>query len=81
MYEESAPFWRRLTARLLDLIFALVLTFVLVIPVGLLMFPFVPWSIATSGPGLAPRPVTSWLTSRWSRSCWCGAAARPSGRA
>lgn len=42
MHVESAPFWRRLLARLADLIFALALTFLLVIPVGLLMFPFVP---------------------------------------
>jgi uncharacterized RDD family membrane protein YckC len=42
MYFESAPFWRRLLARVLDLAFALVLTFVLVIPVSLLMFPFMP---------------------------------------
>jgi uncharacterized RDD family membrane protein YckC len=39
---ESAPFWRRLAARLLDLFFALALAFILVIPVGLLMFPFLP---------------------------------------
>jgi uncharacterized RDD family membrane protein YckC len=42
MHFEPAPFWRRLLARLLDLIFALALTFILVIPVVLLMFPFVP---------------------------------------
>jgi uncharacterized RDD family membrane protein YckC len=42
VYFESAPFWRRLLARVLDLAFALVLTFVLVIPVALLMLPFVP---------------------------------------
>jgi uncharacterized RDD family membrane protein YckC len=42
MHFESAPFWRRLLARLLDLAFALILTFVLVIPVAILMLPFVP---------------------------------------
>lgn len=42
MHFEHAPFWRRLLARLLDLAFALALTFILIIPVGLLMFPFIP---------------------------------------
>jgi uncharacterized RDD family membrane protein YckC len=42
MHVESAPFGRRLLARLLDLSFALALTFLLVIPVRLVMFPFVP---------------------------------------
>lgn len=42
MHFETAPFWRRLFARLLDLLFALVLTFVLVIPVTLIALPVVP---------------------------------------
>jgi uncharacterized RDD family membrane protein YckC len=39
---QPASFWRRLLARIIDLGFSLVLAFVLVIPVGLIMFPFVP---------------------------------------
>lgn len=42
MHFERAPFWRRLLARLLDLTFALALTFVLVVPVTLVMFPLLP---------------------------------------
>ncbi|MFG3618911.1 RDD family protein [Nocardia sp. NPDC047654] len=36
---ESAPFFRRLAARLLDLAFCLLLTFVVAIPVGILLIP------------------------------------------
>ncbi|MEU5759968.1 RDD family protein [Nocardia sp. NPDC047648] len=36
---ESAPFFRRLAARLLDLTFCLLLTFVIAIPVGILLVP------------------------------------------
>ncbi len=42
MHFEPAPFWRRLLARLLDLLFALVLTFVLVVPVTLIALPLLP---------------------------------------
>lgn len=36
---ESAPFFRRIAARLLDLAFCLLLTFVVAIPVGILLVP------------------------------------------
>ncbi|WP_431971965.1 RDD family protein [Nocardia sp. bgisy134] len=36
---ESAPFFRRFVARLLDLAFCLLLTFVIAIPVGILLIP------------------------------------------
>ncbi|MGK8486808.1 RDD family protein [Nocardia asiatica] len=36
---ESAPFFRRLAARLLDLAFCLLLTFAVAIPVGILLIP------------------------------------------
>ncbi|MET9028898.1 RDD family protein [Nocardia sp. NPDC004168] len=36
---ESAPFFRRLAARLLDLAFCLLLTFVVAVPVGILLVP------------------------------------------
>ncbi|WP_406238326.1 RDD family protein [Nocardia sp. NBC_01009] len=39
MSYESAPFFRRLAARLLDLAFCLLLTFVVAIPVGILLVP------------------------------------------
>ena len=39
---ETTPFWRRLAARVLDLLFALALTFVLVVPVGLVTFAVSP---------------------------------------
>lgn len=39
MHFDPAPFWRRLLARLLDLLFALILTFVLVVPVTLIALP------------------------------------------
>jgi uncharacterized RDD family membrane protein YckC len=78
---ESAPFWRRLLARLLDLVFALALAFVLVIPVGLVMFPFLPLSTARSGPKSLLARAISWPTSRWSPSCWCVAGIKLSARA
>ncbi|MGI9002003.1 MAG: RDD family protein [Pseudonocardia sp.] len=37
---EPAPIGRRLTARILDLLFALVLTFVSIIPIALVLLPF-----------------------------------------
>ncbi|MGW4364451.1 RDD family protein [Nocardia takedensis] len=45
MTYEAAPFFRRLAARVLDLLFCLVLTFVIAIPVGVLMVPI---SLVTS---------------------------------
>jgi uncharacterized RDD family membrane protein YckC len=36
---EPAPFFHRLTARLLDLAFCLILTFVVAVPVSLLLYP------------------------------------------
>ncbi|QBS44938.1 RDD family protein [Nocardia sp. CS682] len=41
MHHESAPFPRRLAARILDLAFCLLLTFVVAIPVGILLVPVV----------------------------------------
>lgn len=40
MHYEAAPFFRRLAARLLDLAFCLVLTFIVAIPVSILWIPF-----------------------------------------
>jgi len=42
MHFQPAPFWRRLLARLLDLVFSMVLAFILVIPVTLIALPFMP---------------------------------------